>query len=119
VGTALGAADEQREYARIEHRGGVEAYLTAGVRLLAPGGVLVLCGDARSEERVSNAGAALGLSLRARTAIIARAGRPALFSVWTLRAEPGALRHAELVLRDSAGARTPDAQRLRRFSGLA
>jgi tRNA1Val (adenine37-N6)-methyltransferase len=119
VGTALGAADEQREYARIEHRGGVEAYLTAGARLLAPDGVLVLCGDARSEERVSTAGATLGLSLRGRTAIIARAGRPALFSIWTLCAQAGALRQSELVLRDSAGARTPDAQRLRRFSGLA
>ena len=49
--TAVDAMDEQRAYARIEYRGGVEDYLSAGGRLLAPEGVMVLCGDPLARAR--------------------------------------------------------------------
>ncbi|HEY4159119.1 MAG TPA: methyltransferase domain-containing protein, partial [Polyangiaceae bacterium] len=108
AGSALEARDEQREYARIEHRGGVEAYLTAGAPLLAPNSALVLCGDARSELRVTRGAEAVGLSLRARLEVVARADQPPLFSVWTLRAERGDFQQSRFTLRDAQGARTPD-----------
>jgi len=117
-GTALGALDEQREYARIEHRGGIEDYVIAAAPLLAPGGALVLCGDARGESRVSANAERQGLCLCARTEVVAREGRPPLFSVWTLRPDQRAFEASRLVLRDAAGERTTDAERLRLFSGL-
>src|SRR3954466_1534859 len=72
---ALDAEDEQRAYARIEYRGGVEAYIAAGAPLLAPGGALVVCGDARVGERITSAAEVAGLFLHARCDVIARAGR--------------------------------------------
>ena len=82
---ALDAEDEQRAYARIEFRGGVEAYLTAGAQILAPDGVMVICGDARARARVDDGARRAGLGVVARVDIIARAGRPPLFSIWSLR----------------------------------
>jgi len=81
---ALDAEDEQRAYARIEYRGGVEAYIGAAAPLLSPSGALVLCGDARVGERTTLASRAAGLSLHARCDVVARAGSLPLFSVWTL-----------------------------------
>jgi len=115
---ALDAEDEQRAYARIEYRGGVEAYIEAGARLLAPGGALVLCGDARVGERTTLAARAAGLALRARCDVIARAGRSALFSVWTLGAEPGPCVVSTLTLRGAEGEPSAGAELLREFSGL-
>jgi tRNA1(Val) A37 N6-methylase TrmN6 len=117
-GAALDAEDGQRALARIEHRGGIEAYVGTGARLLKPDGTLVLCGDARSLQRTTSAGAKAGLGLHARCDVIARAGRPPLFSVWTWRLAPGDARVDTVTLRDAAGQPTPDARRLREFSGI-
>lgn len=116
--TAVGALDEQRAYARIEYRGGIEAYVAAGAAALAPGGSLVVCGDARAEHRLTRAADDARLHVVARTSIVAHAPKPPLFAVWTLAhaAEPFAA--DELVLRDAAGATTADAAMLRRFSGF-
>ena len=115
---ALDAEDEQRAFARIEYRGGVEAYIAAGAPLLAPGGVLVLCGDARVGARTTSACAAHGLSIRARCDVIARTHNPPLFSVWTLGRAEGAMSVSTLTLRGPAGEPTSDAARLREFSGF-
>jgi tRNA1(Val) A37 N6-methylase TrmN6 len=115
---ALDAEDEQRAYARIEYRGGVEAYIAAGARLLAPGGALVVCGDARVGERTTVAAEVAGLFLHARCDVIARAGRSALFSVWTLGAEPASCTVSTLTLRDAEGAPAGGADSLREFSGM-
>lgn len=117
--SALDAEDEQRAYARIEYRGGVEAYVKTAVPLLATDGKMVLCGDARANERVRVAAAASNTSIRARCDVIAREGQPPLFSVWTLESGQGNLEAVTcLVLRDAVGGRTYDAQRLREFSGF-
>jgi tRNA1(Val) A37 N6-methylase TrmN6 len=117
---ALDAEDEQRAYARIEYRGGVEAYIAAAAPLLAPGGALVLCGDARVGERTTLASRAAGLALHARLDVIARAGSLPLFSVWTLGREVSTgCPVSTLTLRDDSGAITPDAGLLREFSGFA
>jgi tRNA1(Val) A37 N6-methylase TrmN6 len=115
---ALTSADEQRSFARIEYRGGVEEYVASGAPLLAPEGVLVVCVDARAASRLARAAADAGLHPRARCDVIARAGRPPLFSVWSLGARPGPELTSCFVLRNEHGERTLDAVRLREFAGL-
>ena len=123
---ALSAVDPQREFARLEHRGGVEDYLAAGATALAPEGVMVLCGDARADERVRRGALLASLVLSARCQVIPRAGRAPLFSVWTLRPArggPGSVPEgaveSSLLLRDEAGGVAEGAQQLRAFSGFA
>jgi tRNA1Val (adenine37-N6)-methyltransferase len=125
-GTALASPDPQRAAARIELRGGVEDYLAAAARVLAPGGAVVVCADGRSPERVLRGAAAAGLAPRRRLDVVARGGastqRPAgpLFSVWTCaaRRDVGALEHEAVVMRDARGERTAAAAEMRRFFGL-
>jgi tRNA1Val (adenine37-N6)-methyltransferase len=116
--TALDAEDEQRAYARVEYRGGLEAYLTTAARLLGARGVIVLCGDAKAAPRVQTAADSLALHIRAACQIVAREGRPPLFCIWSFEREAGDCQHTRLVLRDARGARTPDAASLRHFSGF-
>jgi tRNA1Val (adenine37-N6)-methyltransferase len=115
---ALDAEDEQRAFARIEYRGGVEAYIVAARPLLSPTGSLVVCGDARSTERTTSAARAVGLYVRARTDVVARAGLLPLFSVWTLGFAQDPLAVTILTLREADGAPGPDAARLREFCGF-
>lgn len=119
VGTAVDAMDEQRAYARIEYRGGVEAYLAAGARALADEGVMVLCGDADAHPRVVAGAAAVALGIASHLDVLPRAGERPLFAVWTLRRGAGAPDHATWTLRDRDGAPTADAHRLKAFSGFA
>lgn len=112
------ARDPQRAQARIETRGGVEAYIDAGASALRPEGRLVLCGDARAAERVADAAVQAGVFVHATTEFVPREGRAPLFSVWELGRNPGPARRTTLVLRDSAGEQTADADRLRTFSGF-
>jgi tRNA1Val (adenine37-N6)-methyltransferase len=115
---ALDAEDEQRAYARIEYRGGVEAYIGAAARLLGPGGAFVLCGDARVAHRTTSASQAHGLCIAERRDVYPRAGRSALFSIWTLVREPATERVSSLTLRDQDGQPAADATLLREFSGF-
>jgi tRNA1(Val) A37 N6-methylase TrmN6 len=139
LGTASISPDSQRAHARIELRGGVEAYLAAAARVLAPEGVFVMCAQSEQAERVTSGACAVNLLPIHRVDVIPmreRKGR--LFSVYAFvhaaRADAGApvierlrsqpLRAAEsveseeLVLRDEHGARTPAACALRAYFGL-
>ncbi len=120
VGAASEAMDEQRAYARIEYRGGVEAYLATAGKVVAASGTVVMCGDARANGRVERGADAAGLHIHERCVIIPRENEKPLFAVWTLRRTPPDARCAlaSMMLRDAAGARTEDAKELRRFSGL-
>lgn len=115
---ALDAHDRQRALARVEYRGGIEAYVQSGASLLAPQGTLVVCGDARALHRTTSAAAAAGLVIQSRCDVVARSGRAALFSVWTLRFESAAFHAETLTLRGTAGEPTVDAVALREFSGI-
>jgi len=116
---ALVAEDEQRAYARIEYRGGVEAYIAAAAPCLAPTGVLVLCTDARALQRTTSAANLSGLHARERCDVIARSGQAPLFSVWTLGFTPASLcRVSALTLRDERGEPATGAAALREFSGI-
>ena len=83
VGTASISPDPQRAHARIELRGGVEAYLRAAARLLASEGRFVMCGEASLEPRVVAGARAVQLRIQRRLDVVARAGKGTLFSVYT------------------------------------
>lgn len=117
--TALDAEDEQRAYARIEYRGGVEAYIAAAAALLAPGGAFVMCGDSDVTHRTTSAASAHSLFIAERCDVFPRSGRAALFSIWTLQREPPADERVwSMTLRDQDGRPTTDATNLREFSGF-
>jgi tRNA1(Val) A37 N6-methylase TrmN6 len=125
LGRGTLSPDPQRAHARVELRGGVEAYLAAGARALAPGGALVVCADARTPERVLGVAAQCGLSAVQRLDVVPAVGKAALFSVFTLeKAEPGragaavCVRVADFVARDAEGRRTRETLALRRFFDL-
>ncbi|MFO0746488.1 MAG: methyltransferase [Myxococcota bacterium] len=119
VGHALAADDEQRTLARLEVRGGVEAYIETAGALMSVAGAFVLCGASAANARVLAAARAAGLYLEGRTDIVARAPNPPLFSVWTLVKQLVDSRPpTALVIRDASGARTEDAASLRAFSGI-
>ncbi len=115
---AVDAMDDQRRFARIEYRGGVEAYVLAGAEVLAPHGSLVLCGAASAEARVRSAADESGLRVVARMSIVAHAPEPPLFAVWTLARRAEDFADSTLVLRDSEARSTADAARLKAFSGF-
>ncbi|HEY1955971.1 MAG TPA: methyltransferase domain-containing protein [Polyangiaceae bacterium] len=117
-GHASGAMDEQRAYARIEYRGGVEAYLATASRVLAPDGTVVMCGDARAASRVERGAADAKLAVHAHCEIIPRENEKPLFAIWTFGRTPRALARSSMTLRDAAGERTREARMLREFSGL-
>jgi len=123
VGQGTPSPDPQRAHARMELRGGVEEYVAAAARLLAPDGTLVVCADARAPQRVLDAAAAAGLATLRRRDVIPRArAKGPLFTLWTLglaQPPPGDILVAPpLVARDEHGARTDEAHGIRRFFGL-
>jgi tRNA1(Val) A37 N6-methylase TrmN6 len=116
--------DAQRAHARVELRGGVEAYLLTASRLAAPNAVVVVCADARTPERVLRGAQAAGLVARTRMDVKpSAADKPALFSVFTLqRAQDVAAARCErvpdFVAREAGGVRSAHAIALRRFFDL-
>jgi tRNA1(Val) A37 N6-methylase TrmN6 len=117
--------DSQRAHARVELRGGVEDYLAAAARVVAPDGRVVVCADARTPERVARGAEAAGLWPIARLDAVPIADhKGALFSVFTLRpavvgeARPACVRQPDFVSRDAGGGRTQAALELRRFFDL-
>ncbi len=122
-GSGTVSPDPQRAHARVELRGGVEAYLQAAARVLAPSGALVVCADARTPERVERAAEGCALAPVARLDVVPAAGKGALFSVWTLlpaaaTASMTFVRAPDFVARDAAGRRSAQALALRRFFDL-
>ena len=118
-GHAPPALDAQRAYARIEYRGGVEAYAAAAAGMLAPAGAFVMCGAAGVDGRVRAGAAAAGLHVVARCEVTGRSGQAPLFAVWTLRHAEAPLVVSAMTLRDAAGVPTGDAATLKQFAGLA
>ncbi len=118
VSTATDALDEQRAFARIEYRGGIESYVAAAAGKLTTNGWFVVCGDADAASRLERAAGDHGLAVRRRYTVIPRAGRPPLFSVWALHRSAAPVVEVELTLRDAAGERTAAARTLRAFSGF-
>ena len=105
-GTSTPSPDPQKRFARVEMRGGVEAYVEAASRLVTDEGRVVVCADARHPERVEGPAAEHGLVVLRRRDAVPREGKGALFTVWTL-ARDGERRDAEpFVARSAEGERT-------------
>ena len=121
-GSATPSSDAQKAFARQELRGGVEDYLAAAARVLAPTGIAVVCADARAPERVFTGAAAVGLHVFRRRDVVPRAGKGALFSVFSLSRARADVRAFELmppwIARDEQGARSADYHAVRAFFGI-
>ncbi len=122
IGTATPSPDPQRAAARMEMRGGVEAYLETAKRFLAPDGTMVLCGEAIQPSRVRPASDVLGFQIVQRVDCLPRAGRPALFSVWQLASAESPSNEQfptrRFIARDPHGERTQAYLELRHRFGL-
>lgn len=120
-GKATPSTDAQRAYARQEFRGGVEAYLEAAARVLAPDGRVVVCADARFPERVLGFAESVGLSPQKQLDVVPRADAKApLFSVFTLTKQPGSepLENVSFIARNADGTRSQAYLDLRAFFDL-
>ncbi|HEX2677279.1 MAG TPA: hypothetical protein VHM19_11580, partial [Polyangiales bacterium] len=115
--------DSQRAHARVELRGGVEEYVLAASRVLAPGGKLVVCAEAGADARVEAGAERAGLLRVARMDAVPMAGRKGrLFAVHVLVPPPSAAAFRVLpafIARDADGARTAASHELRQFFGLS
>ena len=120
VGTATPSPDAQRAAARLELRGGIEAYLLAAAHAVTDDGHVVVCADGRTPGRTLAAARAAKLVATHAVHVVAREGDVGpLFSVWTVaRQSPHALEETRLVQRDAAGERTPESLEVMRFFGL-
>jgi tRNA1(Val) A37 N6-methylase TrmN6 len=103
---------------RFEVRGGLEAYLEAAARWLAPGGSAVLCSAALERTRVDPAAAAVGLTRRNRLEVVPREGKAPLVLVDTFSAAKGPSREARITVRDRDGQWTPEFLAVRAAFGM-
>lgn len=115
---AIDATDEQRAYARIEYRGGIDAYIATAGALLGVNGVISVCGDTRTQARVDEAAGQATLHCVDICRIVSKEGEAPLFSVWSFARHPRPCHEHTMTLRTSSGETTPDARALRTFSGL-
>jgi tRNA1(Val) A37 N6-methylase TrmN6 len=125
LGSSTVSPDAQRAHARVELRGGIEAYLEAAARALRPDGSFVICAESALAPRVLVGALAARLRVVQRLDVVPMLNRKArLFSVYTLMRDgapavaAGPASVEQLVLRDASGARTEPARALRRFFGL-
>ncbi|CAN5227532.1 hypothetical protein BH11MYX1_BH11MYX1_08380 [soil metagenome] len=109
-GTGTESSRPQCAPCRFEHRGGVEAYIDAMARLLAPGARGVLCQSSTQTHRVASAVAKAGLAIEARLDVVPRIGKPVLISIYTLAhpADARTERVETLVVRERDGRWTDD-----------
>lgn len=116
LGTGTQAPAEHVSACRFEHRGGVEVYLSAIERHLAPTGHAVICTASLEEDRVQ--AWAGSLSLRRITRVIPREGKHSLITVWTFSFAGGVIERDVLTVRDQTGQWTPEFRQVREGLGL-
>ena len=125
LGTSTPSPDSQRAHARVELRGGIEAYLASAAQLLSDDGRFVVCCDARATARAENGARDAGMTPLRKRDVMPRANlKDPLFSIWTF-AKKGTVPSAPyeiaepLVVRDAEGARTMQAHAMREFFDIA
>jgi tRNA1Val (adenine37-N6)-methyltransferase len=101
---------------RFELRGGVEDYLAAATRLVAPGGSITICTSALERDRVR--AAAVGLSWREHWQIVPREGKEPLVDVDVFAPTSAAVVQHSLTVRDREGRWTAEFQRVRDQMGM-
>jgi tRNA1(Val) A37 N6-methylase TrmN6 len=126
VAPGAGAASPrpQRAPARLELRGGIEAYCAAAAPRLAPGGRFVACAVEGRPQRLARAAAMAGLRIARRRDVVPRQGKGILFTLVAMaRADDdaraaGTVTEPPLVVRDARGARTREAVAMRTALGM-
>lgn len=116
-GTGTESSHPHGAACRFELRGGVEDYVAAAARALAPDGAFTMCSSILETERVAAAAAAHGLTIVEHWTVIPRAGKPPLIAIDVLR-RGGTRVDRTLTVRDAAGQWTPDFVRVRTDMGL-
>ncbi|MEE2828513.1 MAG: methyltransferase domain-containing protein [Myxococcota bacterium] len=118
-GSGVLPRDPQRAAARFELRGGIEDYLVAARRHLAPGGVVSLLMDAYQDDRCVAAFDEAGLALHSVTLALPRVGQPPRFRGYVGGVEEGGpTRHSTLTVREADGSYTAEMLELRRQIGF-
>lgn len=117
-GTGTESAKPHALPCRFEVRGGVEDYLVAAARALAPGGTAVICSATLERDRVRAGAAAAGLGVREHWEIIPRDGKAALVAVDVVAAGASTTAHHTLTVRDRGGAWTPAFRAVRAALGM-
>lgn len=106
-----------------EERGGIEDYCVTAARMLAPGGRFVVCAARFQHDRVERGRVAAGLAVLGRVEVVPRAGKAALFAVYTFGAAADARTDEDapwstLVVRDRGGQWTPEFVAVRTAMGM-
>lgn len=119
-GTGVESTRPQCAPCRFEHRGGVEAYVEAMARLVAPGGRAVVCQGAVQATRVAPAVARCGLAIEAQLDVVPREGKPVLVSIYTLarRDDARPQQHETMCVRHRDGRWTDDFRTVRDELGM-
>jgi len=109
----------QKGPCRFELRGGVEAYLEAAARLLAPNGRFVVCETSLAHARVVAGARAMNLYIHEKLDVVGRVGKQPLICVYTLGWDDrGSPREAALTVRDRRGQWMPKFRELREEMAL-
>jgi tRNA1(Val) A37 N6-methylase TrmN6 len=119
-GTGVESSRPQCAPCRFEHRGGVEDYVDAVARMLAPGGRAVICQGASQVHRVEPAVERAGLATEARLEVVPKQGKQVLLSLFTLAwpADAAACTTTTLVVRRADGQWTDDFRVVRAELGM-
>ncbi len=83
IGTGILPPDSQKAHARFELRGHVGDYATVARRHLTDTGIFVFCFPFQQQQRCIELVSKAGLFIRSIRDVIPRAGRPALFSLYS------------------------------------
>jgi tRNA1(Val) A37 N6-methylase TrmN6 len=112
----------QRGPCRFEHRGGVEDYLAAMARTLAPDGIGALCSAAMQLPRVEAGARAAGLTIVRRRDVIPRVGKAPLIGLYLVKRKSdetaSTLVEEPMVIRAADGLFTPEYDAVRAAMGM-
>ena len=120
LGSGTPPRDPQREAARFELRGGVEAYCEAASRHLAAYGSVVIVMDAARPARYEGAMRDAGLCIKRVMEVLPKPGQPPTYLIYWAGLEPAAdeLKREKLVVRDDTGQWTEAFQSVRQTLNL-
>ena len=121
VANGIVPADSQKAAARFELHGDVGDYARAAVQALAPGGRFVFCFPTDQRARAERACADACLGILSSRDVVPRAGRSPLFSLFSCAHAAKAtatVREPDFLVRDAAGAHTPELTRARATFGF-
>jgi tRNA1Val (adenine37-N6)-methyltransferase len=120
LGSGTPPRDPQREAARFELRGGIEAYCAAAAEHLAEDGALVIVMDAARPSRYEAATADAGLFVERVMEVLPKPGQPPTYLIYwaTLRAPVAAPTTEKLAVRDEHGQWSEAFQSVRRALAL-